>query len=149
MKNEIRVGVGILLKKGNKILLGKRHLDKKEEGYKVRKNNLVNTWTMPGGKLELGETLIECAKRETLEETGIILNSLKLICVNDATESNGYFITIGFISEDFRGEPKTMEKDKITDWQWFSLESLPELLFPPSEQMISNYLKGVAYQESV
>lgn len=145
MDKIIRAGVGVLLKKENKILLGKRHLDALEEGYKVRKNNILNTWTMPGGKIELGETIVECAKRETFEETGITLNEAKVFFVNDATESNGYFITIGLISEDFFGEPKTMEQDKITDWQWFDLDNLPSPLFEPSKQMIENYLAGKFY----
>jgi len=35
-------------------------------------------WGLPGGKLEGSESLIECAKRETLEETGIRVESLTL-----------------------------------------------------------------------
>ncbi|OKP87763.1 hypothetical protein A3844_10175 [Paenibacillus helianthi] len=42
-------------------------------------------WGLPGGSLELGETLPEVAKRELLEETGLIANSLTLFDVFQAT----------------------------------------------------------------
>ena len=32
-------------------------------------------WTVPGGSLELGETMVDCAVREALEETGLRLRN--------------------------------------------------------------------------
>lgn len=32
------------------------------------------SWTVPGGTLKLGETIVECARREVLEETGLHLS---------------------------------------------------------------------------
>ena len=131
----IRIGVGVMLKKGNLILLGKRHVDKVENGYKVRENNLGHTWSMPGGKLELDESILECAKRETLEETGIKISSARVISVHDATES----------TESFSGQAKTMESDKITDWQWFDMNDLPKPLFIATHNILDVYKKGAFY----
>ncbi len=39
------------------------------------------TWTMPGGKLHFQESFEEGAMRETMEETGIKLKTMKVICV--------------------------------------------------------------------
>lgn len=58
------VCVGILVFKDNEILL-------------VKRKNPPNQgrWTIPGGKQKYGETLIEAARREILEETGIVFNA--------------------------------------------------------------------------
>jgi len=43
-------------------------------------------WGPPGGSLELGESLEDCAKRETLEETGISLETLNLFGIYSGPE---------------------------------------------------------------
>jgi 8-oxo-dGTP diphosphatase len=141
----IRIGVGVIIKNGNKILLGKRAIDKLEDGVKKMENHVRETWSIPGGKLELGEKLADCAKRETLEETGLIVNDLKLIAINDATAETGFYLVAGFASEDFKGEPKTLEPNKIGDWQWFDLDNLPTPLFGPSEETIQKFKDTVIY----
>ena len=63
-----KVGVGVIIVKEGKILLGKR---KNAHGE--------GTWCPPGGHLELGESYEECAKRETFEETGLQIKNLQFI----------------------------------------------------------------------
>jgi len=129
------VGVGVMILKNGKILLGKRHPDKEEaSGLKE-----AGTWTMPGGKLDFQESFEECAKRETLEECGIKLNKVKVMCINNDKNEHAHFITIGLFSDDFEGEPKVIEPDKITEWSWFDLNNLPYPLFSPTKKMLDNY----------
>ena len=135
------VGVGVMILKDGKVLLGKRHEDKeKATGLKE-----VGSWTMPGGKLEYGETFEECGIRETIEECGIDLNKLKLICINNNKNEHAHFVTIGLFCDDFFGEAKVMEPDKITEWKWFSLDNLPIPLFSPSAKVIESYKSNKIY----
>ena len=75
-----KVGVGVMVFKDGKVLLGKRNDDAEKASSELHGEG---TWTMPGGKLDFGETLKEAARREAMEETGIKLNKLELISVAD------------------------------------------------------------------
>ncbi|GHF23506.1 DNA mismatch repair protein MutT [Kordiimonas sediminis] len=66
------VGVGTVVFCGDKVLLIKRSNPPK-----------ADEWSLPGGKQELGETLVEAARREVLEETGIIAEIKGLVDVVD------------------------------------------------------------------
>ncbi|MCD6575980.1 MAG: NUDIX domain-containing protein [Nanoarchaeota archaeon] len=141
----VGIGVGVLMiNNDNKILLGLRNTDPEKADSELHGEG---TWTLPGGKVELREKLLECAKREVEEETSIKVNSLKLISVADDINEHAHFVTIGFLCKDFVGEPKVMEPDEITEWRWFDINNLPENLFFASRKIIENYLKGGVYEE--
>lgn len=141
-KKKVGVGFGVMLKKGNTILLGQRHTDPEKADSELHGEG---SWTMPGGKLEFGESFEEGARREVLEETGIVLNNAEVICVNNDRVSDAHFITIGLFSEDFSGEAKVMEPDEIVEWRWFDLNDLPAPLFFPSKKVLDNYKAGEFY----
>jgi ADP-ribose pyrophosphatase YjhB (NUDIX family) len=134
-----RVGIGVLILKNGKVLLGKRHEDPQKA------NSLLHgegTWTLPGGKLDFKENLQDCAYREVLEETGIKINKegIKIISVTNDIVKDAHFVTIVFLCEDFEGEPKVMEPDEITEWKWFNLDDLPRPIFFSSEKAINNFV---------
>lgn len=135
-KKKVGVGFGVMILKDGKLLLGKRHEDPEKASSLL---NGAGTWTMPGGKLDFGETFEDGAKREVLEETGITLGQIDVICVNQDMVENAHFVTIGLFSEVFSDEPKVMEPDEITEWQWFDLNNLPSPLYFPSAKVLENY----------
>lgn len=45
-------------------------------------------WALPGGHLEYGESFEECAARETLEETGLVLNDISFAWATSALIAN-------------------------------------------------------------
>lgn len=136
------LGVGVLIMKDGRILLGKRDNNADKAGSLM---NGQGTWTMPGGKLEFGESFEDGAIRETLEETGIRIKELEVLCVNNDISDKAHFITIGLIAKEYEGEPKVMEPDKITEWNWFSFDTLPENLYFPSSKIIRNYNESKFY----
>ena len=141
-KKKIGVGFGVLVLRNGRVLLGKRHDDPEKASSLL---NVAGKWTMPGGKLEFGETFEAGAKRETLEETGLQLNNLRVICVNNDMVETAHFVTIGLFCNDFTGEPKVCEPDEITEWRWFDLDDLPSPLYFPSERVFDNYAKQLFY----
>ena len=139
---KVGVGFGIMLMRGGKILLGRRHADPEKADSELHGEG---TWTMPGGKLEFGESFEDGAKREVFEETGLQLNEARVICVNNDKNEYAHFVTIGLFSDKFSGEAKVMEPDEIVEWQWFGLDDLPTPLYFPSEKIIENYRKKLFY----
>ncbi|MFH1650162.1 MAG: NUDIX domain-containing protein [Candidatus Woesearchaeota archaeon] len=134
--DKIGVGVGIMILRGGKVLLGRRHDNPKKAQSALHGEG---TWTMPGGKLDTGETILEGATRETREETGIEIVKSKIISVQETILQDVHFITFGIHCTLHTGEPKVMEPDQITQWNWFPLDELPSPMYPLSKKIIELY----------
>lgn len=112
---EQNLGVFIILKRDSKILLGKR------------KNVYKTGWYgFPGGRLQLGESIIACATRELKEETGVKPISCKIIgAIKEAQE--GYdFVHFAVYITTWDGTIQCMEPNKNEEWKWFDENNLPE-----------------------
>lgn len=141
LKPILGIGVGVMIFREGKILLGLRHEDSAKTDSELHGEG---TWTMPGGKLHFGETFEETAIREVDEETGLEVKKedLKIISLSNDMGRDAQFVTIGFLCEKFQGMPKVMEPYEITVWRWFGLDKLPAKIFPPSQKVLDNYLSG-------
>lgn len=142
MEKKMGIGVGILIIKEGKILLGKRNDDAQKADSLM---NGEGTWTMPGGKLDFGSSFEEAAIRETIEETSIEIKKLEVLCVNNDISDKAHFVTIGLLATEYEGEPKVMEPNEITEWRWFDMNNLPPKLYFPSSKVIRNYREGKFY----
>jgi 8-oxo-dGTP diphosphatase len=140
---EVRAGVGIMILKDNKVLLGRRNSDPIKASSELRGEC---SWTMLGGKIHFGERIQESAKRELKEETGIKAKKLKLVSVGNEVVKDAHFVTIGFLCDDFEGEPKVMEPEEIVEWRWFPLNKIPNPIFPPSLKLLKNYIDKEVYK---
>ncbi|MCK5080739.1 MAG: NUDIX domain-containing protein [Candidatus Moranbacteria bacterium] len=115
-----KVGLGVCVVKGNRVLFGKR-----------KNTHGEGSWCFPGGHLEFNETWEECARRETMEETGLKIKNLRFItATNDIFEKEGkHYITIIILADCISGDPKIMESDKCEKWGWFEYGKQPQPLF--------------------
>ena len=94
----------------------------------------TNTWGIPGGALELGETLQETAARELKEETN--LEADNFILLNVFSGKNYYFVYPNgdelysvvtlFLAEGVTGEMKIAD-DESFELKYFSKDKLPNL----------------------
>ena len=135
MDKIIKVGIGVMIKDDNKILLGHRSAKRKDTGGIFE----PDTWTLPGGKQEYDETVIDTAIREVKEETNLDIKNPEVFSVSDDFQPDRHFVTIEMITEEFSGELKIMEPTKEDDWQWFDLNNLPDNIYSPSRVFIEKY----------
>lgn len=142
---KIGTGVGVMiLNEKNQLLLGLRNDDEKKADTEL---HLEGTWTMPGGKIEYGETFEQAGIREVEEETSLKVEEKDIIpiCVQTDKNEHAHFVTIGLLAKKFSGEVKTMEPDEIVEWKWFDLDDLPKNMYFPSKKVLENYLNNRFY----
>ena len=143
-KKRVGAGFGVILERKGKILLGKRHPDPDKADSAFRS---AGEWSLPGGKLEWGESFEDGAVREVKEETGITILDPKVISVHNCKNQHAHFMTVGLLVSDWIGEAQVMEPDEMTEWKWFDLDDLPSPRYFPSFEVIENYQKGKFYIE--
>ena len=121
-----QVGVGVLVLRDGRVLLGRR-----------KGSHGAGTWSAPGGRLEFGESLEACARRELLEETGLAVASVELgPYTNDVFHEAGrHFLTVFALARAAVGEPANLEPDKCEGWDWFRWDALPAPLFLPLQSL--------------
>jgi len=117
------VGVGAIIIEDGRVLLVKR-------GHPP----LAEEWSIPGGVLEVGETLREAAIREAREETCLRVEPADLLGVYDrvSRDDDGgtvyHYVLIDFLCRRVGGEARAA--DDADEVRWFTLEEAGELVLP-------------------
>lgn len=71
-----------------------------DEVLMIKRNQApaAGLWSIPGGKLEPGETLVTACEREILEETGIAVEALNIIAVVERSIEGFHYVIIDFLA---------------------------------------------------
>lgn len=128
------VGVGAIIIEDGRVVLVKR-------GHPP----LEGKWSIPGGVLEIGETLRKAAVREALEETGLAVEPGELLGVfervipDEQGRMRYHYVLIDFLCRRVAGELKA--GDDASEVRWVRREELARLeLALETEEVI---LKGL------
>ena len=95
---------------------------------------LKGEWSIPGGMLELGESLADGVKREVLEETGLQVRPLEAITVFDRVQKNGKRIQYHYVIVDYICRPaggRLKSGSDVLDARWVKREDLPNYRVTP------------------
>jgi 8-oxo-dGTP diphosphatase len=117
------VGVGAVIAERDRVVLVKRG-----------RAPLLSQWSIPGGLLEVGETLRQGAEREALEETALVVRATKLLGVferivpDDEKRVRYHYILIDFLCERISGEIKAA--GDAAEAQWFLKDELSSVSLP-------------------
>jgi mutator protein MutT len=104
------VGVGAVIVDGGRVLLVRRG-----------KEPLRGRWIIPGGTVELGETLVDALVREIREETGLVVRPRDLLTVVDRIESDGgrvayHYVIVDYLCERVSGEARAGSDAEEVAW---------------------------------
>jgi ADP-ribose pyrophosphatase len=116
-----RVGVGAIVFHEGRVLLVRRGIEPS-----------LGLWAIPGGSLELGETIQEGAEREILEETGVVIRAGEPVWTFDFFERDPdgrvrfHYVIVDVLAEYVSGEARGA--DDAAEARWLGpadLEALP------------------------
>jgi ADP-ribose pyrophosphatase YjhB (NUDIX family) len=124
------VGVGAVVWRGDEVLLIKRGKPPRQD-----------TWSLPGGRQELGETVAEAARREVREETGLEVVVHDVVAVVDSIHRDDegriqyHYTLIDVLAEWDAGE--AVAADDATAVAWATLDELAQYeLWSETERII-------------
>ena len=93
-------------------------------------------WALPGGFMEMDETIEHCAVRELKEETGLVVPEERIRMVGvfsrPGRDPRGRTVTVAY-SVDMEGCPVASSGDDAAEARWFPLGALPPLAFDHDE----------------
>lgn len=117
------VGVGGIVIQGDRVLLIRRG-----------REPLKGEWSIPGGMLELGESLEDGVRREVLEETGLKVRSLEALIVFDRIQRNGKRVQYHYVIVDYvcrRTGGRLKAGSDVLGARWVKREELPNYRITP------------------
>jgi 8-oxo-dGTP pyrophosphatase MutT (NUDIX family) len=101
----------------------------------------LGKWSLPGGRLEPGEDAQTCARREILEEVGLVVSALEPVICMELDGPQKFLLQV-FASRSFAGAIVT--NDEIADYRWLGpglIDSLPTT--PALAEVIAEALRLV------
>ncbi len=101
------------------------------------------TWILPSGGVEDGESLAQAAIRETKEETGLDVELTGLVGVYSRISNMAPVHAILFTAKPVGGEIKCQEGETIAV-EWFAFDELPSPLSAGQKRRIEDALAGVS-----
>jgi len=114
---------------------------------------LKGEWSIPGGMLELGETILEGVQRELLEETAIEVRLLDLIEVferltrDEAGKLKYHFVILDYLCEAVRGEAQA--GSDVTDVAWVRESELNDYSLTPTATRVVQKAFEIARRRTI
>jgi 8-oxo-dGTP diphosphatase len=120
-----RVGVFAVIERGGEYLLARRRD--------------IGLWNLPGGGLEVGETVEEGLAREVWEEIGVTIRVVRLVGVYSKPQKNEVVLT--FLCK-LTGEQEPGVSEEVSEVGWFRPDQAPDDTLPKHRQRVTDAALG-------
>jgi ADP-ribose pyrophosphatase YjhB (NUDIX family) len=107
----------------------------------VKQNYGQQYWSLPGGMVELGESLEQAAAREVHEETGLETRVKRVVGLYSNPAENALAVT--FEAQVVGGELRPAHE--ISECRYFPLDNLPALIRPHLRQRVEDFRRGLPH----
>jgi len=111
-----------------KALLTRRGPSEKLAGY----------WEFPGGKVEVGESLADCLRRELHEELGVDADIGDVMAESEYRYDHGSFLLVGMYASLFSNDLKLTVHDKA---EWVPVDDLLSYKLAPADIQLAKHLQ--------
>lgn len=91
----------------------------------IKSHKWKGKYTIPGGHIELGETIEEALRREIKEETGLDIYDIKFVCVQEFIFDNAFWKKKHFIFLDHACKTDSTDvtlNEEAEDYKWFDID---------------------------
>jgi ADP-ribose pyrophosphatase len=107
-------------------------------------------WAIPGGSVELGETLQQAAEREIREETGLLVRAGEPVYIFDTVQRGDdgrvrfHYVIVDVLAEPIDPAQPLQSADDARDARWFSLAEVNSSTWnvaPPTRKLLNKLMK--------
>lgn len=130
MRKPVGIGVSVLIKHQGKMLFILRN---GAHGY--------GQWSCPGGHIDFGETALNAAKRESLEEVGVSIGAIHFVGYTDDffVDTDKHYVTLWYVADWISGEAHIAEPKEVQEVRWLHLSEIPGDLFLPLANAVRKF----------
>ncbi len=120
------IGIGAIIFNHDQVLLIKRN-----------QAPASGLWSVPGGKMEAGESMSEACQREVLEETGLKINTKSVLAVVERRLEGFHYVIIDFLAELTKDQDiDPVAETDVAEAKWVRINKLPGYELVEGLQMI-------------
>lgn len=129
-----------------RVCVGVIILNHKGERFLLRSHKFSHHWIVPGGGVEWGETMEECARRETKEETGLDITDIEFLDADEEIFPAEFYKKQHFIFLDFVAKTKdttVILNDEAEEYRFVRPEvALNMEVNPSTRRFIKKFLQS-------
>jgi ADP-ribose pyrophosphatase YjhB (NUDIX family) len=112
----------------------------------IRTQKWSHLWGIPGGKIKFGEKSAEALRREIKEETGLDIEEIQFVFVQDCIRSKEFYRDAHFVLLNYTcrcvGEPVVQLNDEAQEFRWGTLDdALAMELNQPTRLLIETVMR--------